>query len=365
VRATRADRALLVECLLAAAEPRPGLAALAERVAPQRLLALARSLAVSETCAHVLLGAGLLDGLGAPGVALRADLENGAAKNTLLVAEAVRLQRALASAGIPSVALKGAALVAAHYPAIGARHVGDLDLLVLPGDVARAADVLRELDCVPETRELPALDGRPARPRPARHHLPPLRTPGGISCELHLAVPGVHGRRADPAGVLDRAVDVGWRDAALHVPAPDDLLGIACNHALGAHAADSRFVPRHVADVAVLVRAGADPDAAARLHPGPEVAHSLALLAAARTGRAEVVLGRDVTALALRAVRARGRAVSSAIADARRQGELLRLFFPAREFLAARYGLAERSPWLPLLWAWRPLRAMGRLVTGR
>ncbi|BDG05660.1 nucleotidyltransferase family protein [Anaeromyxobacter oryzae] len=350
-----------MECLLAVAGPRPALAGLAARaadVAPLRVLELARSFAVSETCAHALLAADALGRLGAAGAALRGDAENAAAKNTLLVAEAVRLQRALEEARIPSVALKGTALVAAHYPAIGARHVGDLDLLVPPADAARAAEVLQAAGCASDPYALPALDGRPAAPRPGHHHLAPLRTQGGISCELHVAVPGVRGRRADAEDVLARSVEVRWRGSALRVPSLDDLLGIACTHVLGAHRAEPRFVPRHVADVAVLIAAGADPGRAERLHPGPEVAESLALVAAARAGHAPMP-GRAAS------VSARARSVAAAMAEARRGGELLRLFFPARPYLAARYRVAERSPWLPVLWAWRPLRAALRLVVGR
>jgi hypothetical protein len=365
VREAGAEAALLVECLLAAAEPRPALPALAAEVEPVRFVALARSLAVAESAAHALLGARALDVLGAAsGGALRGDAENAAAKNALLVAEAVALQRALSGAGVASVALKGAALVAAHYPAVGARHVGDLDLLVLPADAARAAAVLRDLGCALDREPLPGLDGRPAPAVPAGHHLPPLRTPGGIACELHHAIPGTPGRRADAEGVLDRAREVPWRGGGLRVPSLEDLLGVACTHALGAHRADGRFVPRHVADVAVLVAAGADPGRAERLHPGPEVRESLALVAAARAGDAMRVVA-PPRANGVARVVARGRASVTAAAAARRRGELARLLFPARAFLAARYRVGASSPWIPLLWAWRPVRAAIRVLAGR
>lgn len=358
-----AERALLLECLLAAAEPRPALHALAEGLRPARLVKLARRWAVSETAAHALLAAGSL-GLVAARHAdeLRGDLENATARNSLLLAEAAAFQRALRNVGVECVPLKGAALVAAHHPAVGARHVGDLDLLVHPDDAVRAASVLRELGCTPVHAPLPRLDGRPAAGVPHDHqHLPAVRTPGGNVCELHHAMPGVPGGAAATAGVLGRAREVPWRGAVLRLPAVDDLLGMCCAHVLGSHRADVRFVPRHVADVAVLLRDGADAARAAALCAGEEVARSVALLAAARAGHAFEVFPRGGASSLL----ARTRTTLAATRRAGRGGALRRTLFPARAYLAARYGVAPGSPLVPLLWAWRPIRALVRIVVGR
>ena len=361
MRAARAERSLLVECLLAAAGPRPTLGALAAEVSPRRFVALARAFAVSETAAHALLGAGLLDLLGArAAAALRGDVENATAKNALLLAEAAALQRALAAAGVASVALKGAALVALHYPALGARHVGDLDLLVSPADTGRAEAVLRALGCTSFAEPRPDHDGRPVPVVRSDHHLPPLRTPGGLPCELHDGLPAAPERRGDVEGVLGRAREASGRGGSLRVPSLDDLLGVACAHALGNHRGDERFLPRHVADVAILLARGADPERAARLHPGPEVGESLALLAAAHAGNAAPIVVVVPAAPARRAGQ-----VLAAAREAGRRGGLGRFLFPAPAFLSTRYRVAPSSPWLPLLWAWRPLRAALRVVTGR
>jgi hypothetical protein len=56
-----------------------------------------------------------------------------------------RLARALNEAAIPFRLLKGLAVAAQAYPAPTARSVGDLDIWVAPGDMARAEVVLREL----------------------------------------------------------------------------------------------------------------------------------------------------------------------------------------------------------------------------
>jgi hypothetical protein len=56
-----------------------------------------------------------------------------------------RLARALNEAAIPFRLLKGLAVAVQAYPAPTARSVGDLDIWVAPGDVARAEVVLRQL----------------------------------------------------------------------------------------------------------------------------------------------------------------------------------------------------------------------------
>ncbi len=358
-----AERALLVECLLAAAEPRAALRVPPATLRPARLVALARRWAVSETAAHALLAAGSLDRLGAAAAGdLRSDLENATARNALLLAEAARFQQALRADGVTSVAMKGAALVAAHYPAVGARHVGDLDLLVHPDDAFRALSVLRALGCTPVHAPLPDLAGRStAGVLPGHPHLPALRTPGGAVCELHHALPGARGFAAETAGVLARGRDAPWGGALLRVPSDDDLLGMCCAHALGHHGADVRFLPRHVADVAVLVRAGAAGARAERLCPGDEIGRSLRLVAAARAARTPEVFPRAGAWPPLARARA---TLAGTLRDARR-GELRRSLFPARAYLASRYGVAPGSPLLPLLWAWRPLRALLRIAVGR
>lgn len=357
-----AGRSLLLECLLAAAEPRPALPGLAAGAHGPRFVTLARRWAVSENAAHALVSAGALAALGErAAAALRDDLENATAANAQLLAEAVTLQRVLHDAGIASVALKGAALIAAHYPAVGSRHLADLDLLVPAADALRAAALLRGAGCVADAVDLPRLDGRPAQQMPAgRHHLPLLWTRGGVPVELHYALPGVPAGTDAAAGVLGRAREVRWGGGALRIPCRDDLLGMACAHALGPHRGDLRYLPRHLSDVAVLLAAGADRDRATALSGGSQVVESVALLERARGG--------DVSLLpwgGAWAPLARGRILLLGAGKARRRGELWRVLFPARAYLASRYGVSRRSPWLPLLWAWRPIRALLRIATGR
>lgn len=350
-----AERALVVECLLALGEPRPRIAQLVSRVDAAALVELARSVGVVETVGHALLAAGLLGSLtsAAAAAALREGLENSAAKNVLLVAEAAAFQAALSRAGIRSVVLKGTALLAAHLPAPGARHVGDLDLLVDPARLADAAEVLRSAGCTQ--------DGLPPDTLVLGHHLPQLRTPGGLACELHWGLPG-----CDDAGrvgaVLDRAREVDWRSRHLRVPSVDDLIGIASIHALGHHRGDVRFLPRLVADLVLLLREGGSFEAAGRLHPGRELDRGRALLERVRAGDADEPF-RSLPAWEGIALRARG--LAKRLAHAGRRGAVRRLFFPTLDFLATRYGVARSSPWLPLLYLWRPLGALLRVAAGR
>jgi hypothetical protein len=55
------------------------------------------------------------------------------------------MARAFAQAGIPLVILKGLALAETVYPGLGTRGMGDLDLLVRPADADRATVLLHEL----------------------------------------------------------------------------------------------------------------------------------------------------------------------------------------------------------------------------
>jgi len=64
-------------------------------------------------------------------------------QNQLLLRRAQALLRTLHEAGIETLVLKGAALIAQHYRDPGLRPMDDIDLLVHPGQVAHAIDVLR------------------------------------------------------------------------------------------------------------------------------------------------------------------------------------------------------------------------------
>jgi hypothetical protein len=128
---------------------------------------------------------------------------------------------ALRDAGVPLIALKGAALGESVYPSPPLRHADDIDVLVPAPAVARAATRLRELGW---------REARPTVP-PSAIHWPPLVHPSGLPLEIHhrLTVPyypldheGLWARR--------RPATVAGVDVAVLSPA-DSLLHL-CAHAM-------------------------------------------------------------------------------------------------------------------------------------
>ena len=124
----------------------------------ERLVALAENLKLSALLYRVLQDAGCA--LPAP---LQARLAN-AYRATL--GRSVRCRRALtdiarafADAGVPLVVLKGLVLAETVYPDPGCRVMSDLDLLVRPEDVDRAHDLLSGLGYSPDAEADPAGHG--------------------------------------------------------------------------------------------------------------------------------------------------------------------------------------------------------------
>jgi putative nucleotidyltransferase-like protein len=352
VRAGTAEGRLLLASLAWASGRGPELPPLVREVRrwPQ-VLRMAGRRGIGESLAFALAAGGALPELPAEvRERVRAAQEIGAARNLVLLTETARVQALLARRGIAAVALKGTALVAAHYPAVGARHVSDLDLLVPRGRLAEAGEALAREG----TAEAPHLDhgGRSTVPS----HLPPIDTPGGTSCELHFQVPGYRGEEmADRLLAEARSVAVP-AGGAIRIPAPADCAAVACVHAFAGHDGEARYLPRLVADLEALdATAGldwAEVGRAAGAEGARAVERGRALLERARAGRAEAVfpgtaavLGRELLAPLARLAAADPRA-------------LVRAAFPAQRFMARRYGVPERSAKLLLYYVLRPLLAV-------
>ena len=344
---------LLLASLTWASGRGPDLAPLARRVRSwPRLLEGAGRRGLAEALAYALAASGAEDAVPPEARArLREAHEAGSASNLALLSEAARVQALLARAGIPSVALKGTALVAAHYPLPGARHVGDLDLLVPRARLGDAAAAL-----APEaTGRTPSLahDGREAE---FAAHLPAFDTAGGVCCELHFRAPGdAGGALAGRILASARRVEVPG-GGALSIPAAADSAAVACLHALAGHAGSPAFLPRLVSDLeAIDASAGLSwksIEAGAGAEGAPWIARARVLLEAARAGEVSAVfpgrldvLTRDLVAPFLR------RALSDPRAG-------VRAFLPSRRFMAARYGVPERSPRLVLYYVARPFLAV-------
>lgn len=374
-RLTPAERRLLAACLLAR-RPAGALARLATAgIDWDRVLAAAAGHAVGETLAHALHEDGLVARLPPGPRAAVEDLhQHAAAKNALLLHDLARVEAALDAAGIPAVALKGATLVAAHYPAPAARHVGDIDLLVRPADLLRAAEALAAAGLGGHPANLPPMAGDRAgadRPTPTSVHLLPLASSAGFAVELHDQCPGP-GPRAEE--LLARARPFAWQGRRLVLADPGDLAGMLCAHVFEHHRGDWRFHARHVADLEAIEAAGGPIDwALLRARYGDRAAReSRALLEAARQEaaggpRAPRRLGLfdepgrwDRLAGALRTKRPVVAAWETGGPRA-----ALRMFFPSRRYMEARYGVRPGSPVVLLLYPLRLARALVRKVLFR
>jgi Uncharacterised nucleotidyltransferase len=75
--------------------------------------------------------------------ALTARARHIARRNLLLVSETVRLQRALETAGIPSLMLKGVGLAQLAYGSLGTKDTRDIDLLIPPDRAEMALHTLK------------------------------------------------------------------------------------------------------------------------------------------------------------------------------------------------------------------------------
>lgn len=351
--APRGERGKLLLAALAWARGRgPELAPLAREVRSwPRLLEDAGLWGLAESLAYAVVASGQEDALPAEArVRLRAAHEAGAAANLALLSDAVRLQGLLADAGIPSVAIKGTGLVAAHYPLPGARHVGDLDLLVPRARLVDAAMTL-----APEAAGRNHQVDHDGADVDFDAHLPSFDTPGGVCCELHFEAPGDH-RGALATRVLARARKVQVAGGTLSVPAPDDAAAVACLHVLAGHAGNPVFLPRLVADLEALDEtAGLDWKAirtAAGIQGRPVVDRARALLEAARRGDVAAVFPGKLEAVA------RDLVLPFLRLAARDPRAGVRTFVPSRRFMAARYGVAENSPRILLLYVLRPWLAV-------
>lgn len=166
--------------------------------------------------------------------ALAASSRRSALRNLKLYGELARSTRLLKAASIPSLALKGAFLARFAYPIPALRPMRDLDLLVPRSMAIAAFDALRLAGYVPMHHGLPdsCLDGRLI-------HLPPLRSPTGITVELHhrLAAPDPSRPGADDfeQRVWQRAIVRTVGQEEIRFPCAEDLLLHLCHHATIGH----------------------------------------------------------------------------------------------------------------------------------
>jgi putative nucleotidyltransferase-like protein len=177
-----------------------------------------------------------------------------ARRNSILAAETVRLQRALESANIPVLVLKGVALAQLAYGSLGAKHARDIDLLVPP---QRAEAAMRLLEREGYVLSSPA---KQLSDRQRRSVVRYAREVELVHSDSRLIVE-LQWRVMDNPLLLR---DVDAHSAAQSVTLSDgatvqtlgqeDLFAYLCVH--GAHHAWSRL--KWLADVNALVANGAD-----------------------------------------------------------------------------------------------------------
>ena len=170
-----------------------------------RVLAIARAGSVGESIWAALLVQALEKEIPEPArAAFEEDHGATTARNAVLLTDAAALQQALEEVGIESIILKGPGLIVAHYPDIGGRHTGDVDVLVRKADIPGAQAVARGLGARPAPpAESLQYDGRIEWREPGNsdNHVAALHTPAGTPLEIHWSVPGGELDGSDVEGI--------------------------------------------------------------------------------------------------------------------------------------------------------------------
>jgi hypothetical protein len=347
-----------------------------------QLAAAARRLGLGPLVANAVIEAGLHD-LVPRSVAERllGDLHHNTAQNAAVLVLLARAIGALTFAGIRALPIKGAALLLEDEALVPLRHLDDIDLLVQPGDVNRAVEVLRSVGWRIGAESMTVSGGPASSPvgRGRVHNAFELRGPTDLVLELHHALPSTGGSpRAAGAEYFGRARSLSWRLQPIACPSQEDLLALACEHVLVHHREELVHIPRLVLDLHALVSAGTSPAKAMELWGGnlkDVVRSGLALLEEARVStvtptrvgrrRAERPLSllwiatNELHLVALKVARA-PRLFLEAV---RTHG--WRTVFPAPAYMASKYGVSERSLLLPALYVWRPIKGAFRMIIRR
>ncbi len=155
---------------------------------------------------------------------LRARFHENAAWNLRLTAELHRVLSRLAQAGVVAVPFKGPAAAWTLYESPALRAMSDLDVLVRPGDAARAVEML-------------AADGYECPyPRDLRfyrmgHELPMVSVAAGVAVDLHWALAPSHlCHGLDMDGVWRRLATVEVAGRTMAALGDQDLTIFLCVH---------------------------------------------------------------------------------------------------------------------------------------
>jgi len=159
-----------------------------------------------------------------------------------------RVLEALATAGIPALLLKGAALAHSHYPASQLRPRDDTDLLIRGSDRARLAQVMQGLGYAATS----VIEGDYVMHQCGYHR---DDAGGGYLYDVHwrLSNPVVFSERFEFDELYRRARPLPALGDAARCPCPVDALLYACLHRIAHHHEGERLVWLY--DIHLLVQA--------------------------------------------------------------------------------------------------------------
>ncbi len=172
-------------------------------------------------------------------------------RNTRIFAQLNGILKGFRAAGIDVVVLKGAHLAELVYEEVALRPMGDVDLLVRPGDLRAATQLLRSMGY-----EQPGHEGsaspRHQEPVVEQMEIDSFRKPGGLLLDIHYfaVIPG-QTEKASIESVWDRAMTVRLGGAEALVLSPEDLLLHLCVHAALNHGFAVRLV--NICDIPAVV----------------------------------------------------------------------------------------------------------------
>ena len=171
--------------------------------------------------------------------------ESTRAANQVRLAQLGELLRRLHDAGVPTIVLKGTALLVSAYPDIGLRPMSDVDVLVPLERVGDARQALAAAGWRPDSPVTPVMV--------RRTHAAPFSHAERVSVDLHWHVFEECCRPGDDDDLWDASLPVTIEGAATRIPAPEDQLLHVC-----VHGEKWVHVPglRWVADAVALIRHG-------------------------------------------------------------------------------------------------------------
>jgi hypothetical protein len=167
-------------------------------------------------------------------------------RNVVILRALAEALAGLRGIGVEGILLKGAAsLISGLYDDPAERMLGDVDLLVRPGQIDNAEKLLQTMGYafVPVERRwvVPSPERSPLR---IFHHIPMLiHSETGVGIELHSSLAASEFRSMlPPADVFERAVAIEWNGQDVRVLSPTDRVVHNIVHELLHHAGATRGV---------------------------------------------------------------------------------------------------------------------------